>query len=176
MRTILFMISCIITLTSLGNSNSFRKNFYNQTSLISSGTPTVKVVVFNDVKKTIKTLSQNGIGQLNNWRGDELGFMSSSDYFSFGSKSSINGMQNNIAYYLDSENSNYIKTLSIILNINNANQSTQSLLKFKEIVEKTFKSLELKIPEGLTIAISKPKEFKVENEKFKTYLGVCRTF
>ncbi len=134
-----------------------------------------KIEVFNNVNELKTVLSKNGIGALRNWRGDELGWFSSSDYFSFGNQSNINGMQNNLAYYLENRQKTFVKELKIILNINNAKEKKQGLSKLKIITLKTFKSLSLEIPNGLLTNISKGKEFQAENEYFFTKLELDKS-
>lgn len=118
----------------------------------------VKVAAFGDVVQLQKTLSQNGIGELRKWRDDEAGgFISSSDYFSFGS--SANGMQNNLAYYLESPKSQFVQQLKLILNINNKAEQVKALAMYSLVVEKTFKSIDVQLPEGLLDACKSGKEF-----------------
>ena len=120
-------------------------------------------------------MSKNGIGDLRRWRGDELGWFSSTDYFSFGKQSNTNGMQNNLAYYLESKQNSFVEELKIILNINNANEKKQGLVKLKTITQKTFKNLNLDIPKGLLTNISIGKEFRAENEYFVTKLELDKS-
>lgn len=134
-----------------------------------------KIEIFNNVSELKTILSKNGIGNLRRWRGDELGWFSSTDYFSFGKPSSKNGMQNNLAYYLESKQSGFVKELKIILNINNANEKRQGLSKLKTIVQKTFKSLNLEIPNGLLTNITKGKNFQAENKSFYTKLELDKS-
>lgn len=125
-----------------------------------------KVTLFNDVSAVQKALGQNGIGALRKWRGDELGWMSSSDYYSFGSSSADNGMQNNLAYYLESNNQNSVKTVKLILNINNATEKSEALSLLGKTAQETFTSLNLQIPKGLINAIKSGKYFNADNSNF----------
>tara|TARA_R110000796_G_scaffold143477_1_gene260039 strand:- start:412 stop:870 length:459 start_codon:yes stop_codon:yes gene_type:complete len=125
-----------------------------------------KIEIFNNVNELKTVLSKNGIGALRDWRGDELGWLSSSEYFSFGSKSDIKGIRNNLAYYLESSQNTFVKELKIILNINNSKEKKQALSKLKTITQKTFKSLSLEVPNGLLTNISKGKEFQYGNKYF----------
>lgn len=116
-------------------------------------------------------LSGNGIGNNHDWIKDDLGSYSSiTDYYRFGESSIQNGMDNNLAYYLESENENYVETLSLVLNINNDAQQKLAIEKFSQIAEKTFFSLGIKTPPGLRMAILKKKEFSRKSDMFNTEL------
>jgi hypothetical protein len=120
-----------------------------------------KIAAFGDVVQLQKTLSQNGIGELRKWRDDETGgFVSSSDYFSFGNLVNEYGMQNNLAYYLESPKSQFVQQLKLVLNIYNSSERAKSLAMYSEVAEKTFKSIGLELPEGLLDACKSGKEFK----------------
>jgi hypothetical protein len=84
-------------------------------------------------------------------------------------------MQNNLAYYLESDKLNYIKTLKLVLNINNKAEKKQALLKFKETVEMTFKSLSLETPKGLQEAITNAQFFQADNDTFTTNLKLDKS-
>lgn len=128
---------------------------------------TAKLPIFNNIENTRIALSGNGIGNLSDWKSDQMGgFMSMTPYFQFGS-----GMpQNNLAYYLESKDESYIQTAKLILNINNKSEKKQALSRFNEITNTTFKSLLLEIPKGLNDAIEKSKEFESNSETFSTSL------
>ena len=119
----------------------------------------VKLKSFNNVIEVQTSLSMNDIGMMRGWRKDELGWMSSSPYYSFGSESPANGMQNNLAYYLESDDENYIKSLKLVLNVNNSSQEEQAIEKYKDLCKRTFKVLGINAPNGLWEAITKRKEF-----------------
>ncbi len=163
----LILISCV-------NSNTSEQTISTEQQNLSVATPKVKINLFNDIEKTRIVLFQNGIGELKKWHSDEMGgFMSITDYFQFGNNSA--GMQNNLAYYLESDNENYIKKAKLVLNINSNGEKKQALNKFKEIVEATFKSLSLEIPEGLRYAITKEKDFQDNKENFTTTLKLNKS-
>lgn len=148
-----------IILTSCGNSSTKTEN----ETTISSNSSQAKLEIFNDISKTIKVLSENGIGNLGDWKSDQMGgFFSITNYFQFGGGT----MPNNIAYYLESENENHIQTAKLTLNINNKNEKSQALAKFKDLTAVTFKSLSLEIPNGLIESIETEKEFENSNDIF----------
>jgi hypothetical protein len=134
-----------------------------------------KLEIFNNVNGLKTELAKNGIGTLRKWRGDELGWISSSDYYSFGKESKTNSMQNNLAYYLESHQESFVEKLKIILNINNASEKKQALAEFKKTVQKTYKSIGLELPNGLLTNISNEKEFQTENENFNTKLELDKS-
>src|SRR5690606_14230632 len=93
----------------------------------------VKVESFNDVDGTRSKLSTVGIGELGKWRDDEMGgFISITNYYTFGEND-----LNNLAYYLESDNSDYVTTLKLVLNINNKIEKGQALNNLTEVAEKT---------------------------------------
>jgi hypothetical protein len=115
---------------------------------------------FMDVETLQNALSKNGIGSMRKWRGDESGFISSSDYFTFGTQSSENGLQNNLAYYLESEKAQFVQQLKLMLNINNKAEKAKALAMYSRVVEKTFQSIQLEVPKGLLEACKTGKEFQ----------------
>jgi hypothetical protein len=121
---------------------------------------------FDNTQSLTNTLSQNGIGELKPWSNPmEMGWGSLTDYFQFGNKKDGVGMQNNIAYYLEGDEKS-AKTLTINLNINNPANKKNALKFLNEIAIKTFKSLNLDIPNGLTNSILAPKPFKADTDNF----------
>lgn len=134
-----------------------------------------KLALFNDVSTMQKSLGKNGIGEFRKWRGDELGWISSTDYYAFGSSSPDNGMQNNLAYYLESDNQNSVKTVKLILNINNKTEKSQALSLLGKTAQKTFASLNLEIPQGLLDAIKSSNNFKADNSDFGVSLSLDRS-
>lgn len=169
MNTLLkfILIGLTTLLSSCGGSND-TKPVQDQTESKSQiiTTTNTKIPVFNNVTALQDLISQNGIGSLRKWRGDEVGFYSSSDYFSFGGLSSENGMQNNFAYYLESEKEQFVQKLKLILNINNKAEKEKSLSMYSDITEKTFKSIGVEFPKGLLEACKKGNNFKSDNDNF----------
>jgi hypothetical protein len=130
-----------------------------------------KLKIFNNINLLRSRLSGNGIGQLHDWVKDGLdGYMSITDYYRFGKASVPNGMDNNLAYYLESDNDKYVKTLSLVLNINNVTEKKQAIEKLSSLAEKTFHSLDVHAPAGLRKAILKTEQFRNENDLFITQL------
>ncbi|NLU94884.1 hypothetical protein HGH90_23345 [Chitinophaga sp. Ak27] len=130
----------------------------------------IKLAAFKNVNALSSSLSDNGIGEVRPWRGDELGWIASTPYFQFGGNSEVNGMQNNLAYYLTSDSPEYVKTLKIVLNINNSAEKDQAIAKFKQLIAKTFKGLSLDPPTGLYRKIPTGETFTATNQNFNTSL------
>lgn len=130
----------------------------------------VKIEKFQNPENLSAILSENGIGQLNQWKKDYMGWISLSFYFPIGEQSSVNGMENNLAYYLESKNEEYVEELKLVLNINNSEENAKALSTFADITRKTFHSIDQKVPAGLIEAIKKQKEFKAETINFKASL------
>lgn len=166
-------LATTIILTSCGSSTSTDNSQTATEKTTSTSTSTkAKLAIFNDIDKARQSLSENGIGTLSDWKSDQMGgFMSITNYFQFG-----NGVpQNNLAYYLESEDESYIQTAKLTLNINSKSERKQALTKFKEVTTATFKSLSLEIPKGLIEAIDKGKEFENGSDNFSTSLKLDKS-
>ncbi|WPV65958.1 hypothetical protein [Chitinophaga sp. LS1] len=130
-----------------------------------------KLKIFNNINLLRSKLSENGIGRLHDWVSDGLnGYMSITDYYRFGKASVRSGIENNLAYYLESDNDMYIKNLSLVLNINNITEKKQALERLIWLAEKTFLTLDVHSPSGLREAILKTEQFRNENDLFVTQL------
>ena len=171
MKTVnIIILSLSIIISSCTNSKKSEKLVEQQVEVTNTHSQ-AKFGIFNDIPKLLTLLSQNGIGQLSKWKSDEMGgFMSITDYFPFGDPSEVNGMQNNLAYYLESDNEKYVKTLKLVLNINNKIQNKQALSKLKEKINKTFKSLSIMTPDGLYSSLKNEKDTQFDNEQYKVEL------
>ena len=91
--------------------------------------------------------------------------MSITNYYTFGENE-----LNNLAYYLESDNSDYVTTLKLVLNINNKSEKGQALNKLTEVAEKTFKVLNLDFPGELQKAIKKEKPLIIDGDNFTSEL------
>lgn len=155
----ILMLATSIIMTSCGNGST---QTTNETEVATTSS-VAKLDIFNDINKTRQSLSENGIGNLGEWKSDQMGgFFSITNYFQFGGGT----MQNNIAYYLESEDESYIQTAKLTLNINNKSEKKQALTKFKDLTTATFKSLSLEIPKELIESINAEKEFESSNNTF----------
>lgn len=155
----ILMLATSIIMTSCGNGST---QTTNETEVATTSS-VAKLDIFNDINKTRQSLSENGIGNLGEWKSDQMGgFFSITNYFQFGGGT----MQNNIAYYLESEDESYIQTAKLTLNINNKSEKKQALTKFKDLTTATFKSLSLEIPKELIESIDAEKEFESSNNIF----------
>lgn len=130
----------------------------------------VKISTFNDPSKLKKILSQNGIGPINHWRQDAMGYVAFSFYFPFGNPSTINGMQNNVAYYLESKEKDYAESVKLVLNINNSTETNDALAEFSSLASRTFKSIYLNTPNNLLKLISKGEEFNYSTDSYQVKL------
>lgn len=136
-----------------------------------SKTVSSKIAIFNNINSLTTELSRNGIGQLHSWRSDGMGgFMSITDYYRFGTASAANGLDNNLAYYLESNNEDYVEKLSLVLNINNAAERRDGLAILKTVTERTFKSIKVIIPPGLIRSIQSPKAYSYSNQMLSVIL------
>jgi hypothetical protein len=158
----------ILTLTDCNQSDSSSSS--SNTDQSSSNETKTEIRknegVFDNPSKLCATLSQNGIGELKEWKNPfGIGWGSLTDYYQFGQQKDEVGMQNNIAYYLEGTET-AVSNLTINLNINNAEDKKNALKFLEEVTEKTFSSLNLTIPTDLKKAILASKEYKGEVNDF----------
>jgi hypothetical protein len=131
--------------------------------------------IFNEVSKVQSKISSIGIGKLKQWRKDSYSWISSTPYYSFGSASKAHGMQNNLTFYLESKNENFIETVKLVLNINNSAEKTQAVALFDKTSQKIFSALELKQPNGLSTAIKSGDNFTSDNTDYIVTLTIDRS-
>jgi len=168
--TITITILAIIMSSCTNQTKSDKLNL-EKTISTTNATPQVKFEIFNNIPKLQAALSQNGIGQLGDWKSDGMGgFYSITKYFLIGHQSEDYKPQNDLCYNLESDNEQYVKTLKLCLNINNKSQKKQAISKFKETIGKTFQSLSIKVPDGLYRALDKEKGIQSDNEQYKVML------
>jgi len=135
----------------------------------------LKISLYSKIDELRTELSNNGIGKLGDWKKDELGWYSYTDYNSFGNSSSINGMQNNIAYYINGRQKENANEVKIVLNINNDKESKKALELLNSISQKTIKSLNLEIPKELSQSIVNQKPNEFENDIYRIVLGLDKS-
>jgi hypothetical protein len=97
----------------------------------------------------------------------EMGYGSLTDYYPVGNPKIAYGLSNNLTYYLEGSEST-ANNLLINLNINNPDEKKKGLATLAELSIRTFKSLNLKIPENLPKAIRSGQTFKADNPEFTT--------
>lgn len=130
----------------------------------STTTSKVKFEPFNNVDEVRQKLSAVGIGELGRWRDDEMGgYMSITPYHQFGDGTP----PNNLAYYLESDNPNSIKTLKLVLNINDGNKKS-ALAKFAEVIGKTCSALGIPPDTKIMAAAKVGKTLSAESGDYTT--------
>ena len=150
---------------SCGNENTNTTNSDQDIVKVASA---MKIKAFNDVDNLVTILSENGIGTLKPWQNPfDTGYGSLTDYYPIGTAKEEYGLTNNLAYYLEGT-ATTAKNLLINLNLNNRDEKKQGLVHLSNVTTKTFKSLNLKIPDGLIKSIRAGKEFKANNAEFTT--------
>ena len=122
----------------------------------------LKIPLYSKIPELRNTLSKNGIGTLGVWKSG----YSSTDYHKFGSSSSSNGMQNNIAYYINGRGKS-AEEVKIVLNINNPNQAKEALAMLK--------SLNLVSPKGLSKSILNQEPNEFENDFYRIKLKLVKS-
>lgn len=119
-----------------------------------------KLPLFNDIQIVIKNLSDIGIGKLDEWHksyaGDDC-YLSMTNYYKFGIDD-ITKIPNTLAFYVTGEET-YIKQLEVVLDIGYEQDNHQAMVKFIEILNLTFNSLEIPMPESLTDSIIENREY-----------------
>lgn len=128
---------------------------------------TAKIKAFNDTKRVIECLSQNGIGKLDEWHksysGDDY-YLSMTGYFQFGNDD-ISKIPNSLAYYLIGEET-YIKQLELVLDIGFQQNRNEAIDKFIDVINRTFECLLIQKPNYLDESIKISHTYQNE---FETY-------
>lgn len=154
----------------------YHKGWIQSKYIIKKGqTEKVKISLYSKIDELRTELSKNGIGKLGYWKNDELGWYSFTDYYSFGNSSSINGMQNNIAYYINGRQKENANEVKIVLNVNNDKESKKALELLNSISQKTIKSLNLEMPKGLSQSILNQKPNEFENDIYQISLELDKS-
>lgn len=135
----------------------------------------LKIPLYSKIDELRTELSKNGIGKLGGWKKDELGWYSFTDYHSFGNTSSVNGMQNNIAYYISGRQKENANEIKIVLNVNNDKETKIALELLNTISKKTIKSLNLEMPKGLSQSILNQKPNEFENDIYRISLELDKS-
>ena len=160
-------------LSLLSSCNSSEREGSVENSQVETKIPPKKYAIFNDVSLVREKLESVGIGIFTRWKKlDEIGWMSSTPYHSFGNSSSATGLPNNLAFYLESNSEDFIRTIKLVLNINNTSERKKALSKFNEILISTFKSLDLKEASKFSKAIKQKKNYILENSEYKISLEI----
>jgi hypothetical protein len=121
--------------------------------------PVVKA--FIDVRKTLSLLSDVGIGPMRPWRSDELGYMSSTPYYEFGT-AGANGLRNNLAFYVQSPVPNSVRVVKLMLNINNGNASAAARRKYTSVATSAMRAFGITVPEQLKSALLKERSVTIK--------------
>lgn len=91
------------------------------------------------------------------------GYMSITPYHQFGDGTP----PNNLAYYLESDNPNSIKTLKLVLNISDGNKKP-ALAKFAEVIGKTCSALRIPPDTKIMAAAKVGKELSAQSGDYTT--------
>ncbi|MBC7948995.1 MAG: hypothetical protein H7Y42_14010 [Chitinophagaceae bacterium] len=118
--------------------------------------------LFNDIDGIRSKLSNVGIGELKEWRDDQIGgYMSITNYYQLGDELP----PNNLAYYLLSDNINYIREVQLVLNINNQ-QRKSALNTLANVAKKTYAALNLPVESRILTAIKSGREIEIEKSTY----------
>ena len=159
----LLFATIIFTFTSCGSSeiktSSEKKDL--PTSENTSSKAKVNFEPFNNIDDTRQKLSAVGIGELGTWRYDQIGgYISMTTYHQFEG----GNIPDNLAYYLESDNQDNIKSMKLVLNINSRKKI--ALTTLAETVDKTYQALGLTPNNKIIAAIKAGKETKAEKDTY----------
>ena len=153
-------ISCTSNDTKKSVSTEIPNENTTQTDSLSSDD------LFEQPAKLINVLSENGIGKLSNWENPKaLGWFAQSPFYSFGSKENEAGLRNNISYTLDGSEK-MVDQITINLNINNPAEKKKALQYLNETAQKTFTSIRIPMPPGLSDAILNSKAIVANSDMY----------
>lgn len=131
-----------------------------------------KLLLFNDIQTVLNSLSDVGIGKLDEWHrsyaGDDY-YLSMTSYYQFGIDD-ITKIPNSLAFYLTGEET-YIKQLDVMLDIGYEQDKSQAKRKFIEILQQTFNILEIPLSDDLISSLSEDKWFEHEYETHQVSLS-----
>jgi|SRR5690606_13318146 len=136
---------------------------------------TPKIELFNHIDHLMELLSANGMQNFRPWRYDGYKWITFSDYKNLDTGTDSYSAQNNLAYYLSSDNARYVVELKLVLNINNIQQLQDAKESFVRTALKTFSSLKLQAPNNLLISVNLEEEFDYEDEFYFSSLKILRT-
>lgn len=131
-----------------------------------------KLIKFNNIKTVVNSLSQIGIGKLNEWHrsysGDDC-YISMTSYYQFGIDD-ITKIPNSLAFYLTGEET-CIKQLEVVLDIGYEQNKLEALNKFENILLRVFDLLNVMIPDNLTCSIADSKDLHYEYNTHDVFLN-----
>ncbi|MCB0739045.1 MAG: secretin and TonB N-terminal domain-containing protein [Bacteroidetes bacterium] len=110
----------------------------------------------------------NELGLLTkNWHKDEMGWFAVSNYLEIGEPQTPSSLANNLAFYVESDVCSHVKSMKIVLNINNPKMESLGIFKLTEATDFLFKKLSLNIPHGLLESLQ-----NVSNTQFLADFGI----
>lgn len=137
------------------------------------GIPQIKA--FHDIDQLIRLLSKNGMEGFRPWRFDGYKWITFSDYKNLADGTDSYAPQNNLAYYISSNDVKYAEEVKLVLNINNKQELQHAKDSFVRTALKTFSALELTPPGILLTSVNMETEFEYEDDLYFTALRILRT-
>lgn len=122
--------------------------------------------IFSNIEKVRTLLSSVGIGNLSEWKDDQMGgIVSVSTYYQFESI-------NNLSFYLEGSNSSSIDSIKLALNINDPTKRKSALTMLGDTTKKMLGALNLSPPDGLIndIEAGVAKQYIVNDVKIEVEL------
>lgn len=124
-----------------------------------------QLAMLNKVPDVLDRLSTVGIGSMRRWKDDGMGYMSSTPYYSFGSESDQNGMQNNLAFYVESPSMQYVKQVKLMLNVNNGSEDVEARSRYATTAVAALTKLGIPVPKKLKKALAAGKPFSQDTKE-----------
>jgi hypothetical protein len=122
-----------------------------------------KLLKFNNIQIVINSLSEIGIGILDEWHKSYVGddcYLSMTNYHKFGIDD-ITKIPNTLALYLTGEET-YINQLEVVLDVGCEQDKYQAMEKFAEVLRQTFNHLDIILLDNLICSIADNKEYHYE--------------
>lgn len=124
-----------------------------------------KLPIFNDIANMLQTLSDCGLGKMEEWMNKGGGYYHSSSRF-YNFKSAENGILDNSIQYLLTGEETYINQVDIMLNIGLEQNSQEALKIFKDFVLKTLNATNIPIPTKLIQNIERLKKYTKDFDNY----------
>lgn len=122
--------------------------------------------LFNNPQKLCSILSEVGIGQLYEWKPDEIsGWYSITDRYMIEPINERITLGNNMFYLLEGNETN-VRQIVIYVNINVSSEKKSTIKFLREVTTKTFKAINIQLPKELIQAITDSKSYNTSIKEF----------
>lgn len=117
---------------------------------------------FQQPQQLASALATTGLGPFSDWDyvGDYWG--ASTAEYEFGA-AGIKGRKNTLAFQLESTEGNFVKTLKLVLTLNNPAERKAALSLYTSLAQKALHTINVAVPIGLTEALQQGKSVSYED-------------